>query len=136
MPSWRTLRRNEGRRPGSGHVPAEDDREGTAAVHLPPLRERREDIPVLVRHFVATHAARLRRSIATIPEPTLSALTAADWPGNIRELENVIERAVILATDGVLRVPLLGRIEAPRLGIKRTTLQSRMQKLGIVRPGY
>jgi formate hydrogenlyase transcriptional activator len=145
-------------------------------IRLPSLRERPEDIPPLVLHFVRKHASRMKRAIAGVPTTTMSALTSWDWPGNIRELENVIERAVILATDGVLRVPMpaqaggaapspahvpplnqLASVErdailaalraadgvvggpagaAARLGIRRTTLQSRMRKLGIVRQSY
>jgi formate hydrogenlyase transcriptional activator len=146
-------------------------------IRLPPLRERKEDIPALVRHFVAKHSQRLKRSISAIPAETMNALREWNWPGNIRELENVIERAAILATDGVLRVPFLqapisapaedasgapalNRLEeieraailaalrasggvvsgpsgaAARLGLRRTTLQSRMQKLGVRRGGY
>ena len=63
---------------------------------LPPLRERREDIPLLVRYFVDRHARKLYKKIETIPDETMRALTRWDWPGNIRELENFIERAVIL----------------------------------------
>jgi two-component system, NtrC family, response regulator AtoC len=145
-------------------------------IRLPALRERREDMPALVRHFVERHSRRLKRTITTVPVSVIEALSAWDWPGNIRELENVIERATILAKDGVLRVSLGdqprsaartpapsarrgrrdatlddaqrdailaalratgGRLAGPdgaanRLGIKRTTLQSRMVKLGIV----
>ncbi|MFZ0737968.1 MAG: sigma 54-interacting transcriptional regulator, partial [Candidatus Acidiferrales bacterium] len=64
---------------------------------LPPLRERREDIPLLVRHFVGKHARSLNRRIETIPSEVMKALTRWDWPGNIREMENFIERAVILS---------------------------------------
>jgi formate hydrogenlyase transcriptional activator len=139
-------------------------------VQLPPLRERPEDIPVLVRHFVQQFARRMNRSIDTIPSETMSVLVAYHWPGNIRELQNLVERAVILSSGPVLHVPLkdlqtqpangsssTGTLEdverrhilealkstgwvvagpkgaARRLGLKRSTLQVRMQKLGIHR---
>ncbi len=138
---------------------------------LPPLRERREDIPRLVRYFVQKFARGMNKMIDTIPSEAMSALAAYDWPGNVRELENAIERAVILTSGSVLQVPVAelrrrssapppaeGTLEATereailkalreshwviggpagaarRLGIKRTTLHSRMEKLGIVRP--
>jgi formate hydrogenlyase transcriptional activator len=146
-------------------------------VHVPALRERREDIPALVSHFVAKFARAMNRRITTIPDDVIAALVRWHWPGNIRELENVIERAVILSTGTVLNVPP-GAIQSPqakpeapsgrsplrlcdaerdaiiralresngvvagphgaaaRLGVKRTTLQSKMRKLGIRRPGY
>src|SRR5215467_11247430 len=75
-------------------------------VSVPPLRERREDIPLLVRHFVAQYARRMQRTIDTIPAATLDALCCYPWPGNIRELQNCIERAVILSSGPVLQVPL------------------------------
>jgi len=140
---------------------------------LPPLRERREDIPLLVRYFVDRHARKLYKKIETIPEETMRALTRWDWPGNIRELENFIERAVILTRGPVLRPPLgeLEMLEEPsavressleaterehilrvlretrgkiggsdgaaaRLGLIRTTLNSKMKKLGIERKDY
>ncbi len=141
-------------------------------VHIPPLRERREDIRLLVRHFADDFARRMDKTIATIPSETMKALTRYHWPGNIRELQNVIERAVILSTGSVLNVPLndlkpretangarseatldeaqrehiLGVLKetnwvlggdsgaAARLGMKRSTLQFRMRKLGISRP--
>jgi formate hydrogenlyase transcriptional activator len=141
-------------------------------IELPPLRDRRDDIPLLVRHLVARHAQRLKRPVHTIPTSVMKALTQWDWPGNIRELDNVLERAVILSDNGALpttipgmtrRVTLaagltrLAEIEraaimsalrsssgvvsgpsgaAARLGLKRTTLQSRMRKLGIRRPSF
>jgi transcriptional regulator with GAF, ATPase, and Fis domain len=136
---------------------------------LPPLRARREDIPVLVTHFVEILGRRLGRKIEHIPQETMSALSSYHWPGNIRELQNLIERAVILSNDGVLPNPLPAREDvgvfspattlkdseralilqtlqavgwvvgggngaAARLGLKRTTLISRMSKLGISRP--
>jgi formate hydrogenlyase transcriptional activator len=75
-------------------------------VRVPALRERSEDIPLLVRHFVQHFARRMNRVIDTIPSETMSALTQYQWPGNIRELQNLIERAVILSPGPVLRVPL------------------------------
>jgi formate hydrogenlyase transcriptional activator len=75
-------------------------------VRVPSLRERPEDIPLLVRHFVQHFARRMNRVIETIPSETMSALTQYQWPGNIRELQNLIERAVILSAGPVLRVPL------------------------------
>jgi formate hydrogenlyase transcriptional activator len=146
-------------------------------IHVPALRERREDIPALVSHFVAKFAREMNRRITTIPDDAIAALGRWHWPGNIRELENVIERAVILSSGPVLNVPP-GAIQPPqakpeapsrastarlqdterdaiiralresngvvagpngaaaRLGVKRTTLQSKMRKLGIRRPGY
>ena len=139
-------------------------------VLLPPLRERREDIPALVAHFVEIYARRMSRQIEHIPPNTMSALTSYEWPGNIRELQNLIERAVILSNDGVLpnplpaaetssissstaattlkdseRILILRTLEsvgwvvggpkgaAAKLGLKRTTLIHKMQKLGISR---
>jgi transcriptional regulator with GAF, ATPase, and Fis domain len=142
-------------------------------VLLPPLRERPEDIPSLVTHFAETLGRRIGREIEHIPAETMSALSSYQWPGNIRELQNLIERAVILSNDGVLPNPLptaeteqraaislgattlrdsertliLGTLEtvgwiiggpkgaAVKLGLKRTTLIHKMQKLGIARPG-
>ena len=145
-------------------------------IHVPSLRERPEDIPLLVRHFVQHFARRMNRAIDTISSDTIERLTRYPWPGNIRELENLIERAVILSTGPVLRVPLedlSGRAVCPapnrrvpprtleeaerehilatvqeaqwvlagpkgaaaRLGMNRSTLQFRMKKLGILRPG-
>ena len=75
-------------------------------VVLPPLRERRDDIPALVTHFVEMFTRRMGKEIERIPAETLAALTSYQWPGNIRELQNLIERAVILANDGVLPNPL------------------------------
>jgi len=140
-------------------------------IQLPPLRERREDIPALVAHFVEIFGNRMCKPIAYVPLETMSALSAYEWPGNIRELQNLIERAVILSKDGVLPNPLstagterfalsplrttlsdsernmiLHTLEtvgwviggangaAAKLGLKRTTLIARMQKLRISRP--
>jgi transcriptional regulator with GAF, ATPase, and Fis domain len=141
-------------------------------VLLPPLRARREDIPTLVTHFVDILGRRMGREIEHIPTETMDALSSYPWPGNIRELQNLIERAVILSNDGVLPNPLptsgpqksvsvlspttlrdsertliLRTLEAVgwviggpkgaanKLGLKRTTLIHKMQKLGISRPG-
>ena len=72
------------------------------ALHVPPLRDRREDIPLLVEHFMRRSARRLGRRVDRIDTATMSQLLAQDWPGNVRELRSVVERAVILAKDGVL----------------------------------
>ena len=141
---------------------------------LPPLRERRDDIPRLVRHFTQRFARRMGRRIETIPSAVMEALVRYPWPGNVRELQNVIERAVILSPGPSLQVPpgdlqpvptqprdrplrrapwptpngttssgilretgwVLSGPEgaAARLGMKRTTLQSKMKKLSISRP--
>jgi DNA-binding NtrC family response regulator len=141
---------------------------------VPPLRERRDDIPLLVRHFAQQYAHQMHKPLAPIPAEAMEKLVHYDWPGNVRELQNVIERAVILSTHGVLwpQVPARSpgvRSAAPvapqsetlddamcahildalratnwvvagphgaaaRLGLKRTTLLCRMEKLGIVRP--
>lgn len=138
---------------------------------LPSLRERREDIPLLVRYFAQKFARRMDKRVDTVPTEIMNALTRYHWPGNIRELENLIERAVILSQGTELRVPLgelksassegpqaVGTLDAmerehilralreskwviggpsgaaAKLGMKRTTLQSKMRKLGIARP--
>jgi len=92
-------------------------------VQLPPLRERREDIPALVEHFVEILGRRVGRHIDLIPPETMLALSSYDWPGNIRELQNLIERAVILSEYGVLPNPLLNA-ETQRIGVSQapTTL--------------
>jgi formate hydrogenlyase transcriptional activator len=150
-------------------------------IFSPPLRERAGDIPVLVRHFVATHARRMGKNIQSIPDEAMEALKRWKWPGNIRELENLLERAVILTRGPVLYVPLAdledleyedeqaaeqaaevenpnlraaerehilrvlreckGQVGGPdgaaaRLGVKRTTLNSKLKKLGIERSEY
>ena len=143
-------------------------------IYVPPLRDRKEDIPFIVRHFAQHFARNMTKDIDTISADTMSALIHYPWPGNIRELQNVIERAVILSKGPVLKVSLsdlkaktsdtnghtngaatLEEIErrhilsvleqtnwvfagpngaAAKLGMKRPTLQFRMQKLGISRP--
>jgi formate hydrogenlyase transcriptional activator len=75
-------------------------------VPVPPLRDRVEDIPLLVEHFVARYAKRMQKHIETIPSKVMEALTAHPWPGNVRELQNFIERSVILTADTILRAPL------------------------------
>src|SRR5260370_41917900 len=75
-------------------------------ISLPPLRERREDIPALVEHFVEIYARRMVKQIEHIPPKTMSALISYQWPGNIRELQNFIERSVILTSGNVLHPPL------------------------------
>jgi formate hydrogenlyase transcriptional activator len=146
-------------------------------ISSPPLRDRGSDIPVLVRHFVTMHSRRMGKVIETIPDETMEALKRWKWPGNIRELENLLERAVILTRGSVLYVPLSeleqededeteadgittptlhaaerehilrvlrdakGQIGGPdgaaaRLGLKRTTLNSKLKKLNIERSDY
>ncbi|MBV8673137.1 MAG: Fis family transcriptional regulator, partial [Acidobacteriaceae bacterium] len=77
-------------------------------IHVPTLRERPEDIPLLVRHFVHHFARRMNRAIDTIPSETMDILVRHSWPGNIRELQNLIEHSVILSSGPVLRVPVAG----------------------------
>jgi formate hydrogenlyase transcriptional activator len=141
-------------------------------ITVPPLRERPKDIPLLVRYFVQIFSHRMGKRIETIPKETMNTLINWKWAGNVRELENFIERSVILSEGSVLRVPLaeltdcsgdsapegtLRHVErehilrilrecggvisgktgaAEQLGMKRTTLQSRMAKLGIYRDEY
>jgi formate hydrogenlyase transcriptional activator len=139
-------------------------------IHVPPLRERAGDIPLLVHFFVNKHARRMGRRIERIPAETMQVLSRWHWPGNVRELENIIERAVILSPGPVLNVSL-AELRSPafasprtnakavtleatereailralreangvvasaaaKLGMKRTTLNSKMRKLGISR---
>jgi formate hydrogenlyase transcriptional activator len=149
-------------------------------ITIPPLRERVEDIPALAQHFVAHFTKRLGRGMLTTPHEAMEALKAWEWPGNIRELQNVIERAVIQSPGSTLVLALQdiqpkarrsasspkadsnatstfheaeretilralresnGVIAGPtgaaaRLGLRRTTLQSKMRKLGIRRPSF
>jgi len=87
-------------------------------LHLPPLRERRDDIPLLARHFLAKYSALLKRSDLMIPDDAMRALTAYPWPGNVRELEHLVERAVALCRKQVISCDDLGvpvpRISAPK----------------------
>ena len=144
-------------------------------IHLPALRERREDIPILVRYFTQRFARRMNKVIETIPEGAMNTLMSWNWAGNVRELENLIERSVILTKGTALSVPLSelqtidrettgssldrmletaereqimrvlretrGMMSGPsgaaaKLGVKRTTLQSKMRKLGISRHDF
>ncbi|HTT22256.1 MAG TPA: sigma 54-interacting transcriptional regulator [Candidatus Sulfotelmatobacter sp.] len=134
-------------------------------IELPPLRERREDIEILVEHFVKKYSARMRKRIDTIPDEAMRILRNWSWPGNIRELENMVERMVIMSKGSVLAAPPAEISEAEyaavdnltdmerehilrvlretngivagsggaasRLGLKRTTLQSMIKRLGI-----
>jgi len=136
-------------------------------IRIPPLRERPEDIPLLVRYFTQKYGRRMQKQIESIPAAALKKLSSWHWPGNIRELENFIERSVILTNGTALQAPIAalsnngrtapvagtreanerdeilrvlkvasGRVAGPdgaaeRMGIKRTTLISRMKKLGI-----
>jgi DNA-binding NtrC family response regulator len=97
---------------------------------IPPLRERREDIPLLVEHFVRRHAARAGKRISGISEEAIAALTGAPWPGNVRELENTIERAVVLATRPIIEardVTLVGGISPPAAGLPSLNLKQNLE---------
>jgi transcriptional regulator with GAF, ATPase, and Fis domain len=150
---------------------------GVFPIRVPPLRERRDDIPLLTWYFVTKLQTRLGKTFDTVPARAMNALNSHDWPGNVRELQNIVERAMILSTgptlelEKVLPVRRMGRAvsagtserpgvgleeverthianvleecgwrvrgkdgAAERLGLKRSTLQSRMKKLGIRRP--
>jgi formate hydrogenlyase transcriptional activator len=88
-------------------------------IAVPPLRDRRDDIPMLVRHFAQQFARRMKKNVEHISSDTMETLTRYDWPGNIRELQNLIERAVILSTGTTLEVPvsaLSGRVARPAAG--------------------
>ncbi len=141
-------------------------------IDVPPLRDRHGDIPLLIRYFANKYARRMGKQIESIPNETMDALSHYSWPGNIRELQNLMERAALLSTGPSLRVPLAeilvdsglsaavgdnaleqaerqqivralcesnwvvggARGAAARLGLKRTSLAYKMQKLGISRP--
>jgi formate hydrogenlyase transcriptional activator len=75
-------------------------------IRLPPLRERREDIPLLVQYFMQKYARRMGKRIETVPAATMQKLVDWSWPGNVRELQNMIERGVILSRGFVLEIPL------------------------------
>jgi DNA-binding NtrC family response regulator len=80
----------------------------TIRLHLPPLRERREDIELLAQHFLKQHAGRYRKAIGGFDEPAMQAMRAYSWPGNVRELDHAVERAVLMAAGRVVRAPDLG----------------------------
>src|SRR5262249_30240217 len=82
-------------------------------ITAPPLRDRREDIPLLARYFVQQYARRMNKRITTIPSETMQTLARYHWPGNIRELQNFIERAVIISPGGVLEAPVNELRRAP-----------------------
>ena len=143
-------------------------------IHIPPLRERKGDIPLLVHYFVATLSRKMKKSIRVIPDEVMSAINSFPWPGNVRELQNFIERSVILSRDETLAAPISelrqnvpmrdmqagtsfhamerevilkvlreagGKLSGPggaaeRLGLKRTTLQRKMQRLSIFKADY
>jgi transcriptional regulator with PAS, ATPase and Fis domain len=99
-------------------------------IEIPPLRERREDIPALVEHFVEKHRQRTGKRIEHVDDTVLAALTKYDWPGNVRELENTIERAVVLATDPVLTtasVSLLGVTSTQATGLPSMRLHQNLE---------
>jgi DNA-binding NtrC family response regulator len=99
-------------------------------IELPPLRERREDIPALVEHFVTKHAQRIGRRIERIDDSALAALQQYDWPGNVRELENTIERAVVLSTDPVLTtraISVLGATAPQATGLPSLRLRQNIE---------
>jgi formate hydrogenlyase transcriptional activator len=101
-------------------------------IFLPPLRERVEDIPLLVEHFVRKHSARLNKPIGVIPDEVLEALKAHDWPGNIREMQNLIERALIFSSGSVFRLPLedLKRLtKQPSTGASRTLADAKREHI-------
>jgi two-component system response regulator AtoC len=98
-------------------------------IHIPPLRERREDVTVLVEHFIHKHAQRAGKRIDGIEPTVLEALRTADWPGNVRELENTVERAVVLSqttTIGANAVRLLGVSASPPAGLPSLNLRQNL----------
>jgi formate hydrogenlyase transcriptional activator len=97
-------------------------------IYLPPLRERKADIPELVEHFVQQFADSMGKTIETIPEQTMRALVRHPWPGNIRELQNHIERGVILSNDGIFEPGPLERCEPPEPEIANPTLEDKVRR--------
>jgi formate hydrogenlyase transcriptional activator len=97
-------------------------------VFLPPLRERKADIPEFVRYFVQQFAASMDRTIETIPEETMRALVCHSWPGNIRELQNYVARGVILSTDGVFESPAPEKCEPELVEITNPTLEDTVRQ--------
>jgi formate hydrogenlyase transcriptional activator len=97
-------------------------------IYLPPLRERKADIPELVEHFVQQFADSMDKTIETIPEETMRALVRHYWPGNIRELQNYIERGVILSSDGIFEPGPLEACEPPETEIANPTLQEKIRR--------
>ena len=97
-------------------------------IYLPPLRERKADIPELVEHFVQEFADSMGKTIDTIPEETMRALVRHDWPGNIRELQNYISRGVILSRDGIFEPGPLERYERFEPEIANPTLEDKVRK--------
>ena len=91
---------------------------------VPPLRERRDDIPLIVRHYVEKYAKRMNRRIESIPANTMEAMTNFAWPGNVRELQNFIERAVILTPGPSLRAPLDELQEQPTIKLSPSSLST------------
>jgi formate hydrogenlyase transcriptional activator len=96
-------------------------------IYLPPLRERKADIPELVEHFVQQFADSMGKTIEIIPEETMRALVRHCWPGNIRELQNYIERGVILSNDGIFEPGLLETCEPPEAEIVNLTLEEKIR---------
>jgi transcriptional regulator with PAS, ATPase and Fis domain len=99
-------------------------------IEIPPLRARREDIPVLVEHFVEKHRQRTGKRIDRLEDEVVKALERYDWPGNVRELENTIERAVVLATTSVISaasISLLGATSAPSPGLPSLRLHQNLE---------
>ncbi len=99
-------------------------------VPIPPLRERREDIPKLVLHFVEVFSRRMGKRIERVPEETMDAFSAYDWPGNVRELQNLVERAVIRSDNGILPNPLLAMIYRFESLPSRAGVIRRMDEVG------